>query len=144
MAFNRTFNQNNVDTERSFGVPPVGEYDVKIVEAREKISQSSGKDMIELELEIINSQVKGKFWVYIVDDQYADQRIYEIFSSAGKPVPATITSKSFIGLVGRVKVKHETANGEQRAKVNYWLKAKNPTVAASGNEAPKSTDNIPF
>lgn len=145
MAFNRTYNPNNVDTDR--GNPPalpVGEYTVQITKSTDKISKASGKEMIELELEVIQpTQYAGrKLWVYIVDDQYADQKIYDIFKSAGKPVPQQVHSGVFLNLVGKVKTKQQQYNDETRAEVNYWIPKKDGEAAAAPDK-PK-TDDIPF
>lgn len=143
MAFNRTYNQQNVQTERGngdFAPLPAGEYNVQIAEATDKVSKSSGKDMIELTLEVIDTGAYAgrKLWVYIVDDQYADQKIYDIFRSAGKSIPPQITRASFLNLVGRVKTKQRSFNGEIKAEVNYWIPKKDAAAATD-----KSND-IPF
>ena len=98
--FNHTYNSSQVETEV---VPTAaGRYTVIIDEVKEKISKNSGKDMLELKLKIIAAEapehkrfVNRTRYVYIVDDQYADQKIYDIFTSAGKPVtekPLSVSS----------------------------------------------------
>ena len=151
MAFNHTYNQNNVETDRGGNPPalPAGEYTVQIVKSTDRISQKSGKDMIELELEVIQpTQYAGrKLWVYIVDDQYADQKIYDIFRSAGKPVPQQVHSGVFLNLVGKVKTKQRVYNGETRSEVNYWIPKKidaDTAAAVAAEVAGVKTDDIPF
>ena len=148
--FNHTYNASQVETE----VAPTaaGRYTVIIDEVKEKISKNSGKDMLELKLKITAAEspehkrfVNRTLYVYIVDDQYADQKIYDIFSSAGKPVPATVDGKAFVGLVGRVATKLEMFDGKPRASVNYWIK---PKPGEQPPEQPKppanSADDVPF
>lgn len=148
--FNHTYNASQVETEV---VPTAaGRYTVIIDQVAEKISKNSGKDMLELKLKIIAAEapehkrfVGRVLYVYIVDDQYADQKIYDIFTSAGKQVPATVDGKAFVGLVGRVATKLENYNGEPRASVNYWIK---PKPGEPPPEQPKppanSADDVPF
>ena len=146
MAFNHTYNPQNIETDTRTAIRslPVGEYTVQIAKSTDRISKKSGKDMIELELEIIapTDFAGRKLWVYIVDDEFADQKIYDIFRSAGKPVPRQVHSGVFPNLVGKVKTKQRQYNGETRAEVNYWIPAKKNE--ASANAAGVKTDDIPF
>lgn len=153
MAFNRTYNAANVDTNRgaTASIIPPGEYRVQIVSAEEAISKTTGKDMIKLELNILDAPYdKRKIWYYICDDQYADQKIYDIFTSAGKAVPPQIHAGVFRGLVCKIKTKNRLYNGESQAEVNYWIKSKtdNATPPTSGvvdpAMGPNSADDIPF
>ena len=76
--FNHTYNASQVETEV---VPTAaGRYTVIIDQVAEKISKNSGKDMLELKLKITAAEapehkrfVGRVLYVYIVDDQYADQ-----------------------------------------------------------------------
>ena len=152
MAFNRPINMNNVqNTQNEFSVIPPGEYDVLIAKAEEGISKSSGKDMIKLELNILTPPYdKRKMWYYIIDDQYADIKVVNIFASAGKPTPANIHSGIFQGLRCRVKTKNREFNGNMQAEVDRWL-SQDPsaavrTVDPAFNPANSSVnpDGIPF
>lgn len=147
MAFNYT--GDNVQEGRSFEIIPVGEYEVRITEANEKISQSSGKDMIELVVQPTDEKIKGKLWEYIVDNEYAQQRIHDILSSCGCPPSRgqQINSRTFLNKVGRIKVKHETRNGETKARINYWLSPKPGEAAPAAppaEEGALSPNDIPF
>jgi len=146
--FNRTYNAANVNADKEGGdfkpIPP-GEYRVQIVKAEDAVSQSSGKDMIRLEIEIIDlGEFAGrKLWQYIVDDQYADQKVYDILTACGKPIPQQITSGIFVNLTGRVKTKNRIYNGKESAEINYWLRPKpGETPAQPVNTNP--ADDIPF
>lgn len=151
MAFNRQYNAANVDTNRgaTATVIPPGEYDVIISGAEEAISKNTGKDMIKLELSITTPPYdKRKLWYYICDDQYADQKFYDIFTSAGKNVPPNIHAGVFRNLKCRIKTKNRLYNGEQQAEVNYWVKASAPAAPAGVDPAMgpenNSADDIPF
>lgn len=153
MAFNRPINMNNVqNTQNEFFVIPPGEYDVLIAKAEESISKSSGKDMIKLELNILTPPYdKRKLWYYIIDDQYADSKVINIFASAGKPAPANIHAGIFQGLRCRVKTKNREFNGNMQAEVDRWLSQAAPSAAprpvdpAYGpNNSTPAPDDIPF
>lgn len=142
MAFSHTYNSQNVDGDKGGKLKPIlaGEYPVRIVKSEDAVSQKTGKDMIRLELEIMQEPYRGrKLFQYIVDDQYADQKIHDILTSCRKDIPATVTSGTFFGLVGKVKTKATVYNGEQRAEVHYWIRPK------AGEAAPSNAkDGLPF
>ena len=154
MAFNRTYNAGNVDTNRgaTATVIPPGEYEVTIVASSDAISKASGKDMIKLELDITTKPFeKRKLWYYIVDDDNADQKAYEIFASAGQVPPVALNSGIFKGLHCKVKTKNRLYNGETQAEVNYWIKRTPDQVQTAlvfqGVDpamGPAEPDDIPF
>lgn len=153
MAFNRPINMNNVqNTQNEFSVIPPGEYDVLIVKSEEGISKSSGKDMIKLELDILTPPYdKRKLWYYIIDDQYADSKVVNIFASAGKPTPANIHSGIFQGLRCCVKTKNREFNGNMQAEVDRWVAQAAPASSPAPAPASKysadnrsNPDDIPF
>ena len=149
MAFNRVYNSQNVQQQPTFQPLPAGEYPVKIVEAADKVSKSC-KDMIELKVEVASGPHKGaRLYYYIVDDQYADQRIYDVLSSCGiVPIPRQINSATFRGLSGRVKTKLEMYNGEQRPAIHYWMKPAPGTLStpppADTNTPSTNPNDVPF
>lgn len=151
MAFGHTYNQQNVDPNRGKIFIPAGDYDVQIVNVTDEVSRSSGRDQIKLEIQVISGPCKGgKLFYYIVDDQYADQKIWEVLTACRRQIPPQVTSNTFRGgLTGRLRVKNEVYNGEQRSSVNYWLRPKpgesatapvNQTVPA----AETNPDDVPF
>lgn len=144
MAFSRTYNPANVSAGNEYKPIPAGEYPVRITAAEDAVSKTSGSDMIKLELLILDGEFKGrKLWQYIVDDRYADQKVFDIMTSCGKQIPQQITSSVFLNLCGRVKTKSRVYQGEERAEVNYWIRPKpgTPAVADTTHTAP---DDIPF
>ena len=154
MAFGHTYNQQNVDTNRGKIFIPAGDYDVTIVNVTDEVSRSSGRDQIKLEIQVISGPCKGgKLFYYIVDDQYADQKIWEVLTACRRQIPQQVTSNTFRGgLTGRLRVKNELYNGEQRASVNYWLRPRNGDPAAPASvektgSAPNTetvSEDIPF
>ena len=151
MAFGHTYNQQNVDTNRGKIFIPAGDYDVQIVNVTDEVSRSSGRDQIKLEIQVISGPCKGgKLFYYIVDDQYADQKIWEVLTACRRQIPPQVTSNAFRGgLTGRLRVKNEIYNGEQRSSVNYWLRPKpGESATAPGNQtapaAEPDPDDVPF
>ena len=149
--FNRPLNRANIEMAQQERILPAGEYDVLIKEVNDKVSQSSGKDMIELILEILNEPHKGKtLRYYIIDDIYADEKAVNIMASCGREAPRGINSNIFRGgLIGKVKTKQETYNGELKASVNYWITRKGGQVAQTTPAQPPQTqynpnDQVPF
>ena len=143
-----TYNPNDYDPERSFAIPEIGPTRVKIVEAKEKTSHS-GNEMMELTLEILEGIAKGsKLWDYVVYNQYAGAKFGSILHSCGKDptVKRNISTSLLIGLEGVVEVKHETYEGNKRAKVNYWRRPEEGTeLDDSVQETQKiPDDDIPF
>lgn len=148
--FNHKYSSANVETEV---VPTAaGKYTVAVDAVTEKVSRKSGADMLELKLKIIDAEaqehkrfVGRSLYLYIIDDQYADQKIYDIFTACFKPVPETVDGKAFLGLVGRVATKVEMYNGEPRASVNYWIKPKPGEQPPEPPKPPKNdADDVPF
>ena len=160
MAFN--VNMTEYDASKNSAAPiPIGKYHV-VINASEETRSQSGKDMIKLEMEVVcgergDDTHKGrKLWDYIVDGEYAMQKIGQVFHSCGFD-PKTITgvaigAQMFPGLQGEVKVKHDSYNGEPSAKIACWLtpKEETPLKAWGGGAAPAQAqqnlddDDIPF
>lgn len=138
------FNKNEYEEDRKFEIVPIGEHQVRITEAKEGVSMSSGKNMITLVVEPVDEKIKGKLWYYIIDDKYASQKIGDVLLSCGftkDKIPLNVTAHTFRNLIGTVKVKHETYKGEKQAKINYWIKAENPLPAETTGTSP---EDIPF
>lgn len=160
MAFNRTYNAAKVDKDRGTGCLPADIYEVQITAASECISKKTGINMIKLEITVISGKYKNnKLWYYICDDQWADQKVYDIVvAAAGKPEPKMIHPAIFAGLTARVKTKTRVYNGEESAEINYWCRLKtgeqppaapeNRTATPQAEEENKNTDvdvdDIPF
>ena len=146
--FNHTYNFQSVNTEGP-GAPAAGVYTVEVVQVTDKVSQKSGKDMLEIKLKIVdaaeeaNKKFLGRFlFYYLVDGPDVDQKIFDIFTACFKPIPPQLTGQNFINLRGKVKTKVDTYNGEQRASVNYWCRPKPGETPPEGPKNP--ADDIPF
>lgn len=127
MAF--TYTGENVQETPQYKIPPEGDYTVVVLKGEEKISKS-GKDMIQLTLKIQHPEYRNELFDYIVDGEYAQQRIFNIANSCGialqKGMP--VNAQTFVNRRANVRIKHEDYNGEKQIKVKSWLR---PTVTSA-------------
>ena len=147
MAF--TYTGVGVQETPVYKVPPVGEYTIEVINGEEKISKS-GKNMLVLTLKIQHPEYKNQLFEYIVDNEYAQQRIFNIMQSCGI-TPAkgmTVNAQTFVGRNATIKIKHEEYNGDISLKVDRWQKAKPQTVVdpafAPAPAAAHNANEIPF
>lgn len=157
MAISWNFNADDYQ-EQSFAPIPVGDHRVRIRDAEETTSQK-GNDMIKLTLDV--SGHSSTLWFYLVfmpdNPQMVNQRLGQIFSSFGI-TPGDLNVENWKGKVGACRVKHEKYNGEDQAKVSYFLSkekqeqlppwsdpAGRASVTGGGNFAPVVDDgDLPF
>lgn len=120
MAIAWNFNANDYE-ESSFAPLPVGDHRVRIANAEETKSKN-GNDMVVLTLEV--SGHSSSLWYYLVfmpdNPQMTNQKLGQIFDSFGI-TPGDMNIKNWFGKVGGARVKHEMFNGENTAKVSYFL-----------------------
>jgi hypothetical protein len=120
MAISWNFD-NTQYTEQSFKPIPVGEHRVRIEKAEEGVSQA-GNQKIKLTLEV--SGHNGKLFhdfTFLTDrPDITNQKLGELFNSFDIQ-PGNFNLASWIGKVGAAKVKHEAYNGENQAKVWYFI-----------------------
>jgi hypothetical protein len=148
MAF--TYTAQNVQETPVFKIAPVGEYDIEIIKAEEKISKS-GKNMIVLTLKIRHPEYSNEFFEHIVDGEYVQQRIHDILTACGTTPQRgqAITAQTFLGRTAKVAIKHEDYNGTPQIKVKFWKRKSVTAVPQSENliDVPaddKTLDQIPF
>ncbi len=148
--FNHKYNSSTVSTEGPAPIPE-GEYTVVVDVVSEKVSRKTGADMLELKLKVVDAStdelkkfIGRTLYYYLLDDQYLDQKIYDVFTSCSVPIPAQVTGKAFMGLCGRVKTKLDTYNGEQRASVRYWIKPRPGEAPVEPPKPKNDADDIPF
>lgn len=142
--------------EKNFEIIPVGDYRARITDVVEK-TFSSGNSGYEITFEI--NGYNSKLWAYLVLDPsnptQTNQRIGELFNSFGITNPAMGSGKQWIGSMGAVRIKHEEYNGQNRAKIAYYIaKSRQDKLAPwkNGNAAPAQSEfmnveipeNLPF
>ena len=130
MAF--IYTGENVQEKIVFKIPPEDDYTVQIIKGEEQLTKT-GKKMMKLTCEIIQSEYKNKIFENIVENEYAQQNIHDVFVACGKTPQKgqSITGQTFVGFVGKVRIKHEQYNGETKLRINYW---KRPTEKANNSE----------
>lgn len=140
MAINWNFNADDYQ-ENSFAPIPVGDHRVRIRDAEECVSKTSGKDMIKMTLDV--SGHSSTLWFYIVFDptnqQMTNQKLGQVFSSFGI-APGDLNLDHWKGKVGAASVKHRVYNGETQADVRYFLsKEKQESLPAWSEPAGKAS-----
>lgn len=125
---------------------PVGDHEFAIVEARGKTS-SSGNPMIELTLEIEHDGRIGKVWDYVTFTDAARKVVASKCDALGLGDAlrdGTLTPESFVGIVGRVRLRHQTSPDYGTREKVAWYHA---TTSAKPKPAPVpeiNPDDIPF
>lgn len=148
MAF--TYTGEGVQERPTFKLAPEGDYNATVFKGEEKISKN-GKNMIVLQLQIQHPEYSNIIFSHIVDNEYAQQHIFNIMQSCGI-TPAkgmAITPQTFVNRSCRVRVKHEEFNGNVQIKVKTWLTppASSPAPSTVAPVAPATNvnpDDIPF
>lgn len=156
MAISWNFNANDYKSN-DFAPIPMGDHRVRIASVEEKKS-SKGNDMLEIKLDV--SGHSSSLWYYLVffhdNPQMTNQKLGQIFDSFGI-TPGNMNISSWIGKVGGARVKHEQYNGENSAKVNYFLSRSKvdklpawqdapgqASVTGGGNMVDIGSDDLPF
>ena len=142
--------------EKNFEIIPVGDYRARISDVVER-TFSSGNSGYEITFEI--NGYNSKLWAYLVLDPsnpaQTNQRIGEFFNAFGIVSPAMGSGKQWIGCMGAVRIKHEEYNGQNRAKIAYYIaKSRQDKLAPwqNGSAAPTQEtfmsveipENLPF
>lgn len=142
MAF--TYTGENVQERPAFKLAPEGDYDVMIINGEEKIAKS-GKNMIVLTAQIVHPEYKNKLFEYIVDNEYAQQRIFDILTSCGVTPSKgmTINAQTFVNRTGKVRIKHEEYNGDKQLRIAFWKKPDVSSSAPSAAPAPVAPAPVP-
>lgn len=150
MAF--TYTGEGVQERPQFKLAPEGDYNATIFKGEEKISRN-GKNMIVLQLQINHTEYSNIIFDHIVDNEYAQQRIFNIMNSCGiTPTKGmAITPQTFVNHTCRIRVKHEDFNGNVQLKVKTWLTPSTPVHAEQSQiyQTPNANNNftpdeIPF
>ena len=153
---NWKFNANDVK-ESSYSVIPQGDHRVRVASVDEKKSKS-GNDMLAITLDVSNYSGKLFFYLVFIPDNttMTNTNLARFWDSFGIP-QGNLDTASWVGKVGAAKVKHEKYNGEDSAKVSYFIERKKQDLlpswveksggvkpAANSQSAPFSTDDLPF
>lgn len=112
--------------QKDFSVPPIGEYNFIVAEVEKTYAQSSGNPMLKVRLDLQGAD--GCVFDNLVLTERAMFKVVTFLESIGlkekgKDLSISIgeAADKAVGLEGRCKIKHETYNGETRAKVDKYL-----------------------
>ena len=131
--------------EREFQLPPIGEYNFIVLSA-EKTFSSNGNPMIKVRLDLQGAD--GSVFDNLVISDTMMWKLVTFFESIGLKKQGEELSLSIgdaadkaVGLEGFCKIKHETYNGEKRAKVDKYLV---PTAKKAATAPVLNEDDMPF
>jgi hypothetical protein len=133
--------------QRAFFVP-AGEYTVRILEAVETLSKSSGAEMIKLNLEVEGHGCR--LFEYLIAGEATAWKIDAFRRALGETVEAQteseITPQALIGKVVRARLRTEEFNGKTSNKVDAWLEPANATTTANpaASAQPEENEDVPF
>jgi hypothetical protein len=131
--------------EREFQLPPIGEYNFIVLSA-EKTFSNNGNPMIKVRLDLQGAD--GSVFDNLVISDNMMWKLVTFFESIGLKKKGEELSLSIgdaadkaVGLEGFCKIKHETYNGEKRAKVDKYLV---PTAKKAATAPVINEDDMPF
>lgn len=145
MAF--SFNPNTYKEHEDFPIIPEGEYRVRISDV-ERTTFSSGNQGFKLTLDVsgYNSHVWSNLVIIESDPERTNQRFGDFFNSFGIDFYDLGQFPKWSGHVGGAKIKHETYQGKEQAKVAYFLnkrqQEKLPAWKEPTNSTPKADDGF--
>lgn len=123
-------------------LPPVGEYGFTVVELEKTLSKT-GKKMAKVVIELDKEAQFWKVTDYLVLQENMAWKLAQFFESLGlKKKGEPLTSMPWDKVLnesGRVKIKHETYEGNENCKVDRYI----TTDAAQAPKAPDTSD-VPF
>ena len=111
---------------KEFSIPPVGEYNFMVKDVDKTFAKSSGNPMLKVRLDLQGAD--GCVFDNLVISEKAMFKLISFFESVGvkekgKDMKLSIGDAALEAMnrEGRCKIKHETYNGEVRAKVDKYI-----------------------
>ena len=123
------------------GVIPVGDYRIRIKSVEKKVSKT-GKDMLAFQFDV-SGQAGYLFHniVFLKDRPEITNRNLTQFFDSFKDIPAgDFTLANWVGKVGACRIKHEEYNGEDQARVHYFIKADKQSSLPAWQEPQRKSD----
>lgn len=108
--------------EQKFEVLPEGQYRIRIKSADKAVSKS-GNDMLVLQFEVSGSKTILYHYIVFMNDrpEITNRMLTQFFDSFKDIAEGDFNMQNWIGKVGACKVKHEEYNGNQQAKISYFI-----------------------
>lgn len=110
--------------EQKFSVLPEGRYRIRIKSA-EKAQSKSGNDMLVLQFEVSGSSSILYHYITFMSDkpEITNRMLTQFFDSFAGIQEGNFNMQSWIGQVGACMVKHQEYNGNDTAKISYFIHA---------------------
>ena len=110
--------------EQKFEQLPVGKYRLRIKEAEKAISKNSGNDMLIVTFEVSGSNQTLMHYITFLADkpEVTNRMLTAFFDSFG--IDDDFNLANWKGKVGGCQTKMEEYQGEERAKISYFLSKK--------------------
>ena len=140
--------------EQKFEVLPVGKYRLRIKDAEKAISRNSGNDMLIVTLEVSGSNQTLIHYIPFLADkpEVTNRMLPQFFDSFG--IDGDFNLHNWLGKTGGCQTKLEEYQGEDRARIAYFLNKKQQESLpawqdGNGGKKPKLTpvegdEDIPF
>lgn len=107
--------------ENKFEALPVGRYRLRIKDAEKAVSVNSGNDMLIINFEVSGSKQTLRHYIPFLADkpEVTNRMLTQFFDSFGIDDDFNLTG--WIGKCGGCQTKMEQYNGEDKARINYFL-----------------------
>ena len=140
--------------EQKFEVLPVGKYRLRISSAEKAISKTSGNDMLIVTFDVSGSNQTLMHYIPFLAEkpEVTNRMLTQFFDSFG--IDGDFNLNNWIGKTGGCQTKMEQYNGEDRARISYFLSKKQqedlPAWQDGEKKAPKlepveeDDDGLPF
>ena len=116
----------NYQREESNGFAPLpeGKYRIR-VKSVEKAESSKGNEMLVFQFDVSGSNSTLYHYITFLPNNpsVTNGQLTQFFDSFKDIQDGDFNMLNWIGKVGACKVKHETYNGEPRARISYFIKA---------------------
>lgn len=123
------------------GLIPVGEHRIRIKSVEKKVS-SAGNDMLSFQFDVSGYPSYLFHNIVFLKDrpEITNRNLTQFFDSFKDIAEGNFNIQSWVGKVGACKVKHEEYNGEQQAKVRYFIKADKQDSLPAWQEPQRKSD----
>lgn len=108
--------------EQQFEVIPEGKHRIRIKSAEKSISKN-GNDMLALQFEVSGYTSLLYHYIVFLDDrpEITNRMLTQFFDSFAGIPEGDFNIQNWIGKVGACTVKHEDYQGQERAKIGYFI-----------------------
>ena len=137
--------------EQKFEALPVGKYRLRIKDAEKAVSKNSGNDMLIVTLEVSGSNQQLIHYIPFLADkpEVTNRMLTQFFDSFG--IDGDFNLANWKGKCGGCQTKLEEFDGNERAKISYFLSKKQQEELPAWQEGEKkkielkpAEEDLPF